>query len=178
MLGAFNFVLLVAGGFIYSGGFLGITGYGYGWDKTRTGLLVLLAALILYAWRHMVQDKSRCAGGGSVPRTPEEGAGAPRSCRSRSGAGAGATGLGGRPTRLLGAQVPARQAGDRRRGSARGAAGGGSTNQAIRATGMQEGDRRTRCRSSVKRTASPATISAVDDRRGAVPQLDAGGSAA
>jgi amino acid transporter len=53
-----NFVFLIAGGFIWSGGFLGIQGYGYGWDKTRTGLLVLLAALILYVWRHVVQDKT------------------------------------------------------------------------------------------------------------------------
>ena len=72
VLGAFNFVLLVAGGFIYSGGFLGITGYGYGWDKTRTGLLVLLAALILYAWRHMVQDKLPMRMREDIPRTPEE----------------------------------------------------------------------------------------------------------
>ena len=35
-------VLLIAGGFIWSGGFLGIEGYGYGWDKTRVGLLVLV----------------------------------------------------------------------------------------------------------------------------------------
>ena len=49
---------LVAGGFIYSGGFLGITGYGYGWDKTRMGLLVLLAAFLLYVYRHVVQDRS------------------------------------------------------------------------------------------------------------------------
>jgi aminomethyltransferase len=41
---------------------LGITGYGYGWDKTRTGLLVLLAAFLLYVYRHVVQDK--------IPLTP------------------------------------------------------------------------------------------------------------
>ena len=40
-------VLLVAGGFIWSGGFLGIDGYGYGWDKTRWGLLVLLLAFAM-----------------------------------------------------------------------------------------------------------------------------------
>ena len=43
-----NVVFLIAGGFIYSGGFLGIEGYGYGWDKTRWGLLVLLLAFVLY----------------------------------------------------------------------------------------------------------------------------------
>jgi amino acid transporter len=72
VLCAFNFVLLVAGGFIYSGGFLGIEGYGYGWDKTRTGLLVLLAALILYVWRHVVQDKQPMRWREDIPRTPEE----------------------------------------------------------------------------------------------------------
>ena len=69
---AFNFVLLVAGGFIWSGGFLGIEGYGYGWDKTRTGLLVLLAALVLYVWRHVVQDKQPMRWREDVPLTPEE----------------------------------------------------------------------------------------------------------
>src|SRR6185436_18593818 len=43
LLAGFNFILLIFGGFIYSGGFLGIAGYGYGWDKTRAGLIVLLA---------------------------------------------------------------------------------------------------------------------------------------
>ena len=38
-------MFLIAGGFIYSGGFLGIDGYGYGWDKTRWGLLVLFVAI-------------------------------------------------------------------------------------------------------------------------------------
>jgi amino acid transporter len=72
VLGAFNFVLLIAGGFIWSGGFLGIEGYGYGWDKTRTGLLVLLAALILWVWRHKVQDKQPVRLREDVPATPEE----------------------------------------------------------------------------------------------------------
>jgi amino acid transporter len=72
VLGAFNFVLLIAGGFIWSGGFLGIEGYGYGWDKTRTGLLVLLAALILWVWRHKVQDKQPVRLREEVPQTPEE----------------------------------------------------------------------------------------------------------
>jgi amino acid transporter len=67
-----NLTFLIAGGFIWSGGFLGITGYGYGWDKTRTGLLVLLAALILYIWRHVVQDKIPLKLREQVPTTPEE----------------------------------------------------------------------------------------------------------
>jgi amino acid transporter len=72
VLGSINFVLLIGGGFIWSGGFLGITGYGYGWDKTRTGLLVLIAALVLYAWRHVVQDKQPMRLREAVPSTPEE----------------------------------------------------------------------------------------------------------
>jgi amino acid transporter len=67
-----NLTFLVVGGFLYSGGFLGIEGYGYGWDKTRTGLLVLLAALLLYIWRHVVQDKIPLRLREEVPRTPEE----------------------------------------------------------------------------------------------------------
>src|SRR3954452_15461635 len=67
-----NFAFLIFGGFIYSGGFLGITGYGYGWDKTRTGLLVLLAALVLYIWRHVVQDKIPLKWREQIPATPEE----------------------------------------------------------------------------------------------------------
>jgi amino acid transporter len=67
-----NFTFLVVGGFLYSGGFLGIDGYGYGWDKTRTGLLVLLAALILYIWRHVVQDKIPLKLREQIPQTPEE----------------------------------------------------------------------------------------------------------
>jgi amino acid transporter len=67
-----NTVLLVAGGFLYSGGFLGITGYGYGWDKTRTGLLVLLAAFLLYVYRHVVQDKIPLRLREDIPQTPED----------------------------------------------------------------------------------------------------------
>jgi amino acid transporter len=69
---AINLALLVAGGFIYSGGFLGIDGYGYGWDKTRIGLLVLLAALILYVYRHVVQDKIPLKLREDIPQTPED----------------------------------------------------------------------------------------------------------
>jgi amino acid transporter len=67
-----NFVFLVFGGFVYSGGFLGIDGYGYGWDKTRWGLLVLLVALALYIYRHVVQDKQPIRWREPVPATPEE----------------------------------------------------------------------------------------------------------
>ena len=67
-----NTVFLVFGGFIYSGGFLGIDGYGYGWDKTRWGLLVLIVALALYIFRHVVQDKQPIRWREDVPATPEE----------------------------------------------------------------------------------------------------------
>ncbi|HYO45287.1 MAG TPA: APC family permease [Gemmatimonadota bacterium] len=69
-----NLTFLIAGGFIWSGGFLGIEGYGYGWDKTRTGLLVLLAALLMYIWRHVVEDKIPLKLREEVPATPEEAA--------------------------------------------------------------------------------------------------------
>jgi len=72
LLAAINLVLLVCGGFIYSGGFLGIDGYGYGWDKTRWGLLVLLLAFVLYVVRHVVQDKEPIKWREEVPATPEE----------------------------------------------------------------------------------------------------------
>jgi amino acid transporter len=67
-----NVVLLIGGGFIWSGGFLGITGYGYGWDKTRVGLLVLVLALVLWAWRRVLQDKQPLHLREEVPQTPEE----------------------------------------------------------------------------------------------------------
>jgi len=69
---AANVVFLIAGGFIYSDGFLGIDGYGYGWDKTRTGLLVLVVAVLLYVYRHVVQDKIPLKLREQVPQTPEE----------------------------------------------------------------------------------------------------------
>ncbi len=68
-----NLTLLIGGAFIYSGGFLGIQGYAYyGWSTTRTGLIVLLAAVVLYVWRHRVQDKIPMRWREQVPRTPEE----------------------------------------------------------------------------------------------------------
>jgi amino acid transporter len=72
ILAAINLVFLIAGGFIWSGGFLGIEGYGYGWDKTRLGLLVLVAAVVLWAWRRVVQDKQPLHLREWTPRTPEE----------------------------------------------------------------------------------------------------------
>ena len=47
-------------------------GFGYGWDKTRIGLLVLLVALVLYIYRHVVQDKIPLKLREEVPLTPKE----------------------------------------------------------------------------------------------------------
>jgi amino acid transporter len=72
LLAAANFAFIVVGGFIYSGGFLGIsTQYGYGWDKTRIGLLVLLISLILYVFRHVVQDRTPLRLREETPTMPE-----------------------------------------------------------------------------------------------------------
>jgi amino acid transporter len=66
-----NLAFIVIGGFIYSGGFFGIdTQYGYGWDKTRIGLLVLLISLLLYIFRHVVQDRGRLRLREEVPTMP------------------------------------------------------------------------------------------------------------
>ena len=81
-----NLVFLIAGGFIYSGGFLGIDGYGYGWDKTRWGLLVLFVAIGLWAFRHVVQDKEKIRWREEVPRTPDEQAAHPELAAARTAA--------------------------------------------------------------------------------------------
>jgi amino acid transporter len=71
-----NTVFIAVGAFWYSGGFLGQdTQYGYGWDKTRVGILVLLISLLLYGYRHIVQDKTGLRLREEVPQTPEEEAG-------------------------------------------------------------------------------------------------------
>ena len=78
LLALANMVFIVVGGFIYSGGFLGIeTQYGYGWDKTRIGLIVLAVSLVLYAYRHIVQDKTGIRLREETPTMPEEPVGQP-----------------------------------------------------------------------------------------------------
>jgi amino acid transporter len=68
-----NLVFIAVGGFIYSGGFLGIdTQYGYGWDKTRVGLIVLVASLVLYVFRHVVQDRTGIRLREETPTRPPE----------------------------------------------------------------------------------------------------------
>jgi amino acid transporter len=78
LLALANATFIVVGGFIYSGGFLGIeTQYGYGWDKTRIGLIVLAVSLLLYAYRHIVQDKTGIRLREETPTMPEEPVGQP-----------------------------------------------------------------------------------------------------
>ena len=51
LLAAINLSFIVVGGFIYA------DEYGYGWDKTRIGIIVLAVGLLLYIWRHLVEDR-------------------------------------------------------------------------------------------------------------------------
>jgi uncharacterized membrane protein len=75
LLAALNLAFIVVGGFIYSGGFLGIdTVYGYGWDKTRIGLIVLAVGLLLYIYRKVVEDRTGIHLREETPATPEEAA--------------------------------------------------------------------------------------------------------
>jgi amino acid transporter len=72
LLAAINLMFVIVGGFIYSGGFLGMdTQYGYGWDKTRVGLIVLAVSLLFWAFRHIVQDKTKLRLREEVPLMPE-----------------------------------------------------------------------------------------------------------
>jgi amino acid transporter len=52
LLAAVNLTFIVVGGFIYA------DEYGYGWDKTRIGLIVLAVGLLLYIYRHLVEDRT------------------------------------------------------------------------------------------------------------------------
>jgi amino acid transporter len=73
LVAALNLVFIAIGGFIYSGGFLGIdTQYGYGWDKTRVGLIVLAVSLVLYVIRHVFQDGTGIRLREDTPLTPAE----------------------------------------------------------------------------------------------------------
>jgi amino acid transporter len=75
LLAAVNLAFIVVGGFVYSGGFLGIeTAYGYGWDKTRIGLIVLAVGILLYVYRKVVEDRTRVHLREEAPATPEEAA--------------------------------------------------------------------------------------------------------
>jgi amino acid transporter len=52
LLAAVNLVFVIWGGFVYA------DEYGYGWDKTRIGLIVLAVGLLLYVYRRVVEDRT------------------------------------------------------------------------------------------------------------------------
>ena len=87
-----NLAFIVVGGFIYSGGFLGIaTPYGYGWDKTRVGLIVLAISLVFYVYRHVVQDRTGIRLREEVPQMPPDGGCPGRAAPVSGWAGSGCT---------------------------------------------------------------------------------------
>jgi amino acid transporter len=65
LLATVNLVFVIIGGFIYA------DEYGYGWDKTRVGLIVLAVSLLFWAFRHVVQDRIPLHLREKVPLTPE-----------------------------------------------------------------------------------------------------------
>jgi amino acid transporter len=65
LLAAVNLLFVVAGGFVYA------DEYGYGWDKTRVGLIVLGVSLLFWAFRHVVQDRTPLRLREDVPLMPE-----------------------------------------------------------------------------------------------------------
>ncbi len=68
LLAAINMVFIIWGGFIYA------DEYGYGLDKTRVGLIVLGVSLVLYVFRHVVQDRTGIRLREETPTMPEEAA--------------------------------------------------------------------------------------------------------
>lgn len=68
LLAAANLIFVIVGGFIYA------DEYGYGLDKTEVGLIVLGVSLVLYAFRHLVQDRTGLRLREETPATPEEAA--------------------------------------------------------------------------------------------------------
>jgi amino acid transporter len=61
-----NLTFIVIGGFVYA------NKYGYGWDKTRVGLIVLAVSLLFWVFRHVVQDRTGLRLREEVPLTPPE----------------------------------------------------------------------------------------------------------
>jgi amino acid transporter len=68
LLAAVNLVFVIWGGFVYA------NDYGYGWDKTRIGLIVLAVGLLLYIYRHVVEDRTGIRLREKTPTMPEEAA--------------------------------------------------------------------------------------------------------
>src|SRR5215213_324161 len=71
LLAAVNLAFIVFGGFVYA------DKYGYGWDKTRIGLIVLAVGLLLYVYRKVVEDRTGVRLREKTPATPEEERAAP-----------------------------------------------------------------------------------------------------
>jgi amino acid transporter len=71
LLAAINMAFIIWGGFVYA------DEYGYGWDKTRVGLIVLGVSLLLYVFRHVVQDRTGIRLREETPQMPEAAAAAP-----------------------------------------------------------------------------------------------------
>jgi amino acid transporter len=66
LLAAVNLLFIVVGGFIDA------DTYGYGWDKTRIGIIVLAIGLVLYIYRKVVEDRTRVHLREETPTMPEE----------------------------------------------------------------------------------------------------------
>jgi amino acid transporter len=66
LLAAINMVFIIWGGFVYA------DEYGYGWDKTRIGLIVLAVGLLLYVWRRVVEDRTSIHFREETPTMPPE----------------------------------------------------------------------------------------------------------
>lgn len=71
LLAAVNLVFITFGGFVYA------DEYGYGWDKTRVGLIVLAVSLVLYVFRHVVQDRTPIRLREETPTMPDQPSGQP-----------------------------------------------------------------------------------------------------
>ena len=67
LLAAVNLLFIVVGGFVYA------DKYGYGWDKTRIGIIVLAVGLLLYIWRHVVEDRTGIRLREETPDMPPDG---------------------------------------------------------------------------------------------------------
>ena len=124
-----NFAFLVFGGFIYSGGFLGIDRLRLrlGQDPHRPARAAV--GLLLYVWRHVVQDKNRLQLREEMPEMPPE---------ERPRAPAPVRGLGPRRGLVRRAAPSAAELRDGPRGSACGGAGRRKTNQSIIASGSRK----------------------------------------
>jgi amino acid transporter len=77
LLAAANLLFIVVGGFVKADEF------GYGWDKTRVGLIVLAVSLLFWMFRHVVQDRTGIRLREDVPQRPPDEAPAPAPAAAR-----------------------------------------------------------------------------------------------